>query len=122
MGVGAQDDLGDQSFARKMTWLIHSEKALGFHWNWDGFSVRIEVISKKKKKKGLQWNWDSFSVQIEVISNGKKGGLRAHAEENLKGAKLPKKYEIAQNFDAKLPEKHLIAQNFNANMPKILTR
>ena len=36
----------------------------------------------------------------------KKGGLRAHAEGNLKGTKLPKKYEIAQNFDAKLPKKH----------------
>ena len=55
-------------------------------------------------------NWGDFQR--------KKGGLRAHAEENLKGAKLPKKYEIAQNSDAKLPKKHLIAQNFNAKLPK----
>ena len=36
--------------------------------------------------------------------------------------KLPKKYEIAQNFDAKLPKIYEIAQNFDAKLPKISTR
>ena len=66
MGVGAQNDLGgtkvlpeewlescltNQSFfLSKLRW---SPKKKGFHSNWDGISVQIVVISKKKKKEGL---------------------------------------------------------------------
>ena len=32
--------------------------------------------------------------------------------------KLPKKYEIAQTYEAKLPKKYEIAQNFDAKLPK----
>ena len=34
-------------------------------------------------------------------------------------ANLPKRHELAQNFDAKLPKKDEIARNFDAKSPKI---
>ena len=52
MGVGAQDDLGGhQSFARKMTWLTHPEKALGFLLKLRRFfGPNCGNLQNKKKK------------------------------------------------------------------------
>ena len=78
-----------------------------------GFSVQIEVFSKKKFIS-------YFSVAFQKKENKReRGGLGRHSE-HFRRAKLPKtyeiakKYEIAQNFGAKLPKKF--------EMPKILTQ
>ena len=74
MGVGAQKNLGGH---QTFAWKM----TLNFAQFLIGFSVQIKVTSKKKKS--LHWNWDSLMSTI---------------------ANLPKKYEIAQNFDALLPK------------------
>ena len=37
----------------------------------------------------------------------------------FKWANLPKRHELAQNFDAKLPKKYEISRNFDAKSPKL---
>ena len=41
----------------KLNKIQRKKEKKSFFWNWDGFSVRIEVTSKQKS---LHWNWDGF--------------------------------------------------------------
>ena len=76
-------------FSKKKTKKKNKKK--GLSRNLNGFSVQIEVFSKKKKKKktGLSRNLNGFSVQIEVFSKKKK--------------KKKKKKGLHRNWDAILP-------------------
>ena len=47
----------------------------------------------------------------------KKWSDTSGLSEHFTGAKLPEKYEIAQNFDAKSPKIYEIAQNFDTLNP-----
>ena len=68
-----------------------------------------QVISKKK----AIYLFFTFLLISKKRKVKEKRGLGGHAE-HFRGAKLPKKFEIAQNFDAKLPK--------NMKLPEVLTR
>ena len=64
MAVGAQNDLeGTKLLPEK--WLNALRCSVKIE---TVFSAQIKVSSKKKKKKGLHWDFNGFSVQIEVFS------------------------------------------------------
>ena len=61
----------------------------------------------------------AFQKQTERRGKGVwMGMLKILWGQKQKHIKLPKKYKIAQNFDAKLPKICKMAQNFEAKLPK----
>ena len=66
------------------------------------FTVQIAVTSKKKKRSSLTLK-RFFYPAFGIFSK----------------ANLPKRHDIAQNFDAILPKKYEIARNFDAKSSKI---
>ena len=99
MGVGAQGDLGGGGGAPKFcpkNDLIHSfGKSSRFSLKLGRFFCPNWGVLKKKKRVFNEIE-TVFLSKLRWFPTEKKGGLRAHAEENLQGTKLPKKYEIVQ--------------------------
>ena len=96
MGVKPQNDLGGhQSFARKITSKLPHKSIVS--------SAQIVVTSKKKRKRSSLTLRRSFYQAFGIFYE----------------ANLPKRHEIAQNFDAILPKKYEIARKFDAKSPKI---
>ena len=107
-----------QSFAQKMTWFIHSENALGFHWNWDGFPVRIKVISKKKRV--FNEIETAFLFKLRWFPTEKRGVCVCMLKKILRGQNCPKNMKLpktlTQNCPKNIKSLKILTQNCPNNM------